>query len=125
MRQRSQIIRALIHTLPAAVCPPAVHRHHSIHLIYTGRHAYTTALIVKVYPERYIIFRTNWISRFPRSCAVLSVSRDMLYSHKGYIPIQETGAHTLMFPRVKDKGALRLEDLAGATTCRQYFKPSI
>lgn len=39
--------------------------------------------------------------------------------------LSKNQALTLMFLLVRDKGALRLEDLAGSTTCRQYFKPSI
>lgn len=34
-------------------------------------------------------------------------------------------ALTLMPLLVRDKGALRLQDLAATTTCRQYFYPSI
>lgn len=41
------------------------------------------------------------------------------------ISLSKNLALSLMFLLVRDKGILRLEDLAGSTTCRQYFNPSI
>lgn len=41
------------------------------------------------------------------------------------VSLSKNLALSLMFLLVRDKGVLRLEDLAGSTTCRQYFNPSI
>lgn len=63
---------------------------------------------------------------------LLKLSKTMHFSDHPSSPLIHRGtfvskylAFLLMFLLVRDKGVIKLEDLAGSTTCSHYFNPSI
>lgn len=68
---------------------------------------------------KYFFFVSRLFSTLVQFCVAL-----LLWIHRSASLLKNL-AFSLMLLLVRDNGVLRLEYLAGSTTCRQYFKPSI
>lgn len=67
-------------------------------------------------------------TKHKRKCAIcrfVEHIRTRAGLHVGSVSLWRNPGPPLMYLLVRDRGVLRQQGLAGSTTCRQYFKPSI